>query len=53
MEKVVNRDNATAAWLAVKRNAGAPGIDRINSEQLRDHVRAHWESIQQKLLTGT
>lgn len=53
MEQVVSRENATAAWLAVKRNGGAAGIDRMTTEQLRDHIRAHWESIQAKLLTGT
>ena len=52
MEQVVNRDNATAAWLAVKRNGGAAGIDRMTTGQLRDHIRAHWESIQAKLLAG-
>jgi RNA-directed DNA polymerase len=53
MEQVVTKDNATAAWLAVKRNGGAPGIDRMRTEQLRDHIRAHWESIRDKLLAGT
>jgi len=53
MEQIVNRDNATAAWLAVKRNRGASGIDRMTVEQLRDHIRAHWESIAAKLLAGT
>ena len=53
MEEIVNRDNATAAWLAVKRNRGAAGIDRMTVEQLRDHIRAHWESISAKLLAGT
>jgi group II intron reverse transcriptase/maturase len=53
MEQVVSRENATAAWLAVKRNGGAAGIDRMTTGQLRDHIRAHWESIQAKLLTGT
>lgn len=53
MERVVTQDNATAAWLAVKRNGGAPGIDGMTSEQLRDHVRKHWENIRAKLLTGT
>lgn len=53
MEQVVTRENATQAWLAVKRNGGAAGIDRMTTEQLRDHVRAHWESIQAKLLAGT
>jgi RNA-directed DNA polymerase len=53
MEHVVRQDNATAAWRAVKRNGGAPGIDGMTTEQLRDHVRKHWESIQAKLLEGT
>jgi group II intron reverse transcriptase/maturase len=53
MEQVVNPGNATAAWQAVKRNAGAPGIDGMTTSQLRDHVRKHWESIRAKLLEGT
>jgi RNA-directed DNA polymerase len=53
MEQVVNQENATAAWLAVKRNGGAPGIDGMTTEALRDHVRAHWETIRAKLLAGT
>jgi len=53
MEQVVSRENATAAWQAVKRNGGAAGIDRMTTGQLRDHLRAHWESIQAKLLAGT
>ena len=53
MERVVTQDNATAAWRAVKRNGGAPGIDRMTTEQLRDHVREHWETISAKLLAGT
>ena len=53
MEQVVGKENATAAWLAVKRNGGAPGIDGMTTGQLRDHVREHWETIQTKLLNGT
>jgi group II intron reverse transcriptase/maturase len=53
MERVVTQENATAAWLAVKRNGGAPGIDGMTTQQLRDHVRKHWESIRNKLLAGT
>jgi RNA-directed DNA polymerase len=53
MEEMVNRENATTAWLAVKRNRGAAGIDRMTVEALRDHIRAHWESIAAKLLAGT
>jgi len=53
MEQVVTQENATAAWLAVKRNGGAPGIDGMTTQQLRDHVREHWETIRAKLLAGT
>ena len=53
MKEVVTQDNATAAWRAVKRNGGAPGIDGMTTEQLRDHVRKHWETIRAKLLAGT
>jgi group II intron reverse transcriptase/maturase len=53
MERVVTQDNAMVAWRAVKRNGGAPGIDGRTTEQLRDHVRKHWETIRAKLLAGT
>jgi group II intron reverse transcriptase/maturase len=53
MEQVVCPDNATNAWLAVKRNGGAPGIDGMTTTQLRDHVRQHWETLRAKLLAGT
>ena len=53
MEEVVRPENADAAWLAVKRNGGAPGIDGMTTGELRDHVRAHWETIRFKLLLGT
>src|SRR3989442_12626717 len=53
MEGVVTQENATAAWLAVKRNGGAPGIDGMTTQQLRDHVRKHWETIRARLLAGT
>lgn len=53
MEAVVSQENATQAWKAVKRNRGAPGIDRMTTEELRDHIRRHWEEIRAKLLEGT
>jgi group II intron reverse transcriptase/maturase len=53
MERVVTPENATAAWRTVKRNAGAPGIDGMTTQQLRGHIKAHWETIRNKLLAGT
>ena len=53
MEQVVTQENATLAWQAVKGNKGAAGIDGMTTEELRDHIRKHWETIRQKLLEGT
>jgi group II intron reverse transcriptase/maturase len=53
MEAVVSEGNATAAWLAVKRHAGAPGIDRMTTGQLGEQLRQHGESLRAKLLAGT
>ena len=53
MEQIVSLENATAAWKAVKRNHGAPGMDGMTVEQLRDHVQEHWGTIRAKLLGGT
>jgi len=53
MEEMVRPENATAAWQAVKSNAGAPGIDGMTVTELRDPVRKHWESIRLKLENGT
>jgi len=52
MEEVISRENATRAWEAVKRNQGAPGIDRMTTGELREHIRKHWEDLTAKLLTG-
>jgi RNA-directed DNA polymerase len=53
MEQILSPENATEAWKAVKRNRGAPGIDGMKVEELRDHVREHWKTIRNKLLAGT
>jgi hypothetical protein len=45
MEEVISRENATRAWEAVKRNQGAPGIDRMTTGELREHIRKHWEGL--------
>lgn len=52
MEAVLDPENARLALAAVKRNHGAPGIDRMSTEQLATHVERHWEPIRQKLLAG-
>jgi len=53
MEEVVRKENATEAWLAVKRNRGAAGIDGMTTEELGEHMRQHGEVISAKLVAGT
>jgi group II intron reverse transcriptase/maturase len=53
MEAAVAPGNYRPALEAVKRNQGAPGIDRMRTEELEAHLQAHWEKIRSKLLAGT
>ncbi len=53
MEQVVARSNMMAALKRVERNGGAPGIDGIPTERLRDQIRAEWPRIREELLAGT
>jgi RNA-directed DNA polymerase len=53
MEEVVQEENRGRALEAVKRNQGAPGIDRMKTTELEKHLQAHWEKIRAKLLAGS
>jgi group II intron reverse transcriptase/maturase len=53
MEEAVEPENTRRALGAVKRNQGAPGIDRMKTGELEAHLQAHWEKIRAKLLAGT
>jgi group II intron reverse transcriptase/maturase len=53
MEQMVERSNMLAALKRVERNGGAPGVDGIPTERLRDQIRAEWPRIREELLTGT
>jgi RNA-directed DNA polymerase len=53
MEKIVSEENAEPALRAVEKNAGAPGIDGMTTQQLRGHLTQHWPTIKRKLLEGT
>ncbi len=53
MEQVVARGNMLAALKRVERNGGAPGVDGIPTERLRDQIRAEWLRIREELLAGT
>jgi group II intron reverse transcriptase/maturase len=53
MEEVVGEENRGKALEAVKRNQGAPGIDRMKTTELERHLQEHWPKIRAKLLAGT
>lgn len=53
MTMVVSRENAEVAWKAVKRNAGAPGIDGMTVGRWDKLRERHWETIRAKLMAGT
>ncbi|HWR49852.1 MAG TPA: group II intron reverse transcriptase/maturase [Bryobacteraceae bacterium] len=53
MEAIVADENCRLALEAVQRNHGAAGIDRMTTEQLEPHLRAHWWILKDKLLKGT
>lgn len=52
MESVFEKDNLTAAWLAVKANDGAPGPDGRDITASARHLKEHWGNIDTKLRTG-
>jgi RNA-directed DNA polymerase len=53
MEQVVSPENYQRALGAVKRNQGAPGIDRMRTTELEEHLKKNWEKIRGKLLAGS
>ena len=53
MEQILSPFNAEKALRAVEGNQGAPGIDGMRTEQLREHLRKHGEGIRAKLMAGT
>ncbi|HCT60458.1 MAG TPA: group II intron reverse transcriptase/maturase [Acidobacterium sp.] len=53
MEEIVERENLKEALRRVKANKGAPGVDGMTVNQLGGHLRQHWPTIREQLLSGT
>jgi group II intron reverse transcriptase/maturase len=53
MQKVVSEGNVRRALRAVKRNGGAPGIDRMKTTELEGHLKRHWPKIRAELLAAS
>lgn len=52
LESVLAKENLNAAWLQVKANAGAAGVDGLSVERSRVYITEHWQPIETALLAG-
>ena len=52
MERLVERENMYRALQRVEKNQGAPGVDGMQVEKLRDYLMIHWPDIGEQLLAG-
>ncbi len=53
LEKILSRDNMNQAYLKVKRNKGAGGVDKMEIDELLEHLKTHREEILTSLLKGS
>jgi group II intron reverse transcriptase/maturase len=52
-EKFLSRPNLMAALRRVERNAGAPGVDGMQTKELRSWLHDHWPEVRAALEAGT
>jgi group II intron reverse transcriptase/maturase len=45
LEEILHRDNLNAAYLRVKRNGGAPGVDKMTVEEMLPYLKEHKEEL--------
>jgi RNA-directed DNA polymerase len=52
MPRILTRQNMLAAYQAVKRNDGAPGVDNMRVEAMGAWLKENWEQLKADLLEG-
>jgi RNA-directed DNA polymerase len=52
-ERFLSPENLARALRRVEQNAGAPGTDRMGTDELREWLQGHWPEIRAKLDAGT
>jgi RNA-directed DNA polymerase len=52
MDAVVGRSNLWSAYQKVIRNGGAPGVDGLTVDALKDWLKIHWPTVKAALLNG-
>lgn len=53
LERILSRDNMNKAYLKVKRNKGAGGVDKMEMDELLEHLKTHREEILSSLLNSS
>lgn len=53
IETMLERGNLLRALQAVERNAGAAGVDGMETSQLRRYLFEHWDRIKEQILNGS
>jgi len=53
LERILCPENLQAAWLRVKANGGAAGVDGMTIAQFPAFARQYWQEIRARLLAGT
>ena len=52
MEAVLDRENILKAYKQVVGNKGAPGVDKITTDGLKDYLKKYWPQVKEELLSG-
>lgn len=53
LERILTQENMNKAYLKVKSNKGAGGVDKIEIDELLEHLKIHREEILTSLLEGS
>lgn len=52
MEEILSAENLKKAYKLVLKNGGAPGIDGLNTDDLKSYLAANWNRVRKELLQG-
>lgn len=53
LERIIDRRNLEKALVAVERNGGSAGIDNLQSDELRQFLNTHYQSLCHQILEGS
>lgn len=52
IDKMLDKENMKLAYKQVVKNKGAPGVDKMTTEDLKRHLIDNWQHIKEDLLNG-